>query len=139
MSCMSISSIFPHARVAPASLQTIIREAHISLKLMKKIDNLTRQLYDQLIKLRNQAKFPPGTITKDIYETDDLARRIEIDIRTSKNHAMQVRPHWLSHSEVAMINQTSLLHLTKDDIAILPELVTSDEWEMIQELLKKIE
>ena len=73
MSCMSISFIFPHARVAPASLQTIIREAYASLKLMKKIDNLTRQLYDQLIKLRNQVKFPPGTITKDIYETDDLA------------------------------------------------------------------
>ena len=136
---MSISSIFPHSRVAPANIQTIIREAHTSLKLMKKIDNLTRHLYDLRKKLRSQVHFPPPTTIKDIYETYDACNKTEIDIATTKAHAMQVRPHWLSHREVAMINQTSLLHISKEDIALLPELVTRDEWEMIQELLKKIE
>jgi len=142
MSCMSISSIssvFPHARVAPASLQTVIREAHTSLKLQQRIDILTRRLHDQLKKLRQQVKFPPPTTIHDIYATQDAAKKTEIDIATTKAHTMQVRPSWLSQDEIAMITPISLLHLTKGDIALIPELVSIDNWEMIQGLLKKIE
>lgn len=139
MSCMSISSVFTHARVAPASLRTIIREAHASLKLMEKIDALTRGLYDLRKKLKSQVRFTPPTTIKDIYETYEACIKTEIDIATTKAHAMQLRPHWLSQYEISMINQTSLLHISKDDIALLPELVSRDDWDMIQGLLKKIE
>jgi len=135
---MSLSSIFPHARVAPASLQTIIREAHISLTLQKKIDTLTRRLYEQLKKLEYLLN-SPGRSAQDIYETEHLAKKTEVDIATTKAHAMQVRPFWLSHEEVAMITHTSLLHLSKDDIALIPELVDRDDWDIIQGMLLKNE
>ena len=139
MSISSISSILPHIRVAPASLQTVIREAHASLKLQERIDILTRRLHEQLKKLRQQLKFPPPTTIHDIYATQDAAKKTEIDIASTKAHAMQVRPFWLSQHEIAMITPTSLLHLTKGDIALIPELVSRDDWEMIQGLIKKIE
>jgi hypothetical protein len=55
------------------------------------------------------------------------------------NHAQQTRPPRLSSGEIGMITQASLSQLTKNEIAVLPEIVSQEEWDLLAMIIKKIE
>jgi len=136
MSCIPICH---HAFVAPAPLSIVIRETYASLQIQKKIRELSDDLHEYHTKLRCQSTFHYIEGPLDVYETQDLIHRTEVEIKTMMNHAQQTRPPRLSSGEIGMITQASLSQLTKNEIAVLPEIVSQEEWDLLAMIIKKIE
>ena len=128
-----------NALVVPLSLSLTIMETHSSLNIQKKIANLTEKLREYRLQLTRQCRFPNGTDVMDRYDTEYLCRTALVDIKTMKDLAKKTRPPYLTIYEVAMITTQSLLHLTKKDIAIIPEIVTKEQWVLLEAIIKKIE
>ena len=138
MSCVSVPILCPYAFVAPATIPVIIRETHAAYLIHKRIEEADRVLKAYRLELQCRSTFQWDGDMLSFHQIEDLCQKAAIDLATLKAVAKETRPPRLSPGEIAMINSQNLLDMSKDDLYLIPDIVSKEQWSLLSMIIKKI-
>ena len=129
----------PYAFVAPATLPVIIRETHAAYVIHKRMKEADRLLKAYRLELQCRSTFQWDGDMVEYHQIENACQKAAIDLATLTAAVKETRPPRLSPGEIAMMNSQNLLEMSKDDLYLIPDIVSKEEWSLLSMIVKKIE